>query len=174
MFSEPAQQKDISTQAGHGAEISRLGRCWFPEPPQQTKCGRMWKRERGISLGTMRSAFSYSYISHIFLTSNFWMVNHPKWWTKEDQIILWIYTNKPKFWGLLRYWDLWSLRFQISLWPGTGSIHLLIWFEVDWVFFHSSMVRFLETGADSQHLTKKLCKAWFLLHKTRTGILLFT
>lgn len=41
MFSEPAQQKDISTQAGHGAEISRLGRCWFPEPPQQTKRGRM-------------------------------------------------------------------------------------------------------------------------------------
>jgi len=45
-------------------------------------------------------------------------------------------------------------------------------FEVNSVFFHSAVVRFFETGADSS--TEKKAQAPSLLHKLRTGILLFT
>lgn len=41
VFSEPGQQKGTSTQAGQGAEVSRLRRCWFSEWPEKTKCWRM-------------------------------------------------------------------------------------------------------------------------------------
>lgn len=109
-------------------------------------CVREREREREICLGTMRSAFSYIYVYFIFLTSSFKMVNYPKWLQKIK-----FYTNKPKFWVLLKYWDLWSLIFQLSLQPEAGSINFLVWFEVGWVFFHFSLAIFLGTGADSLH-----------------------